>query len=119
EWNRLDALSHSMQRPERMIQARFLQLSSHLGLVFHRFLENERVRIRMDAVDLASGSRGYPQAVEPLNPFPRTTGLRGYPRDFTFALSTQGELGFRAHIWRRNSNDAGFKLGGGRLAKRQ
>jgi hypothetical protein len=119
EWDRLDTMSHSMQRPERMIETRFRQLSNHLGLVFHRFLESERLRIRMDAMDLASGVRGFAQDVEALNPFPRVTGLRGYPRVFTLSLPDGPAVSFRAHIWRRNANGAGFKLGGGRLSKRQ
>lgn len=119
EWNRLDALSHSMQSPERMIETRFQQLSNHLGLVFHRYLEAKRARIRMDAFNIVSGSHGFAQDVEPLNPFPGTTGLRGYPRNFSFHLPDGSALAFRAHIWRRNARDAGFKLGGGRLAKRQ
>lgn len=119
EWNRLDALSHSMQRPERMIETRFQQLSNHLGLVFHRFLEDRRLRIRMDAFDVTSGLRGFAQDVEPLNPFPKVTGLDGYPRDFSFSVPGSSEVSFRAYIWKRNARDAGFKLGGGRLAKRQ
>jgi len=119
EWNRLDALSHSMQSPERMIETRYQQLSNHLGLVFHRFLEEGRLRIRMDAVDVGSGSRGFAQDVEPLNPFPRFTGLAGYPRDFSFSVPGGSALSFRAYIWKRNAGDAGFRLGGGRLAKRQ
>ncbi|MHB8430067.1 MAG: ATP-binding protein [Acidimicrobiales bacterium] len=119
EWNRLDALSHSMQRPERMIETRFQQLSNHLGLVFHRFLEDRRLRIRMDAFDIASGLRGFAQDIEPLNPFPKITGLAGYPREFSFSVPGGPAVSFRAYIWRRNAGDAGFKLGGGRLAKRQ
>ncbi len=119
EWNRLDALSHSMQPPEQMIDSRFRQLSNHLGLIFHRFLEAGTLRIRMDAVDLVGGGRGYAQDVEPLNPFPPVTGMRGYPREFTFMLRGGPRLSFRGHIWRRDAGDAGFKLGGGRLAKRQ
>jgi hypothetical protein len=119
EWNRLDALSHSMQRPERMIETRFQQLSNHLGLIFHRFLQERRLRIRMDALDVTSGSRGFAQDVEPLNPFPRVSGLAGYPRDFNFSVPGSSAVSFRGYIWRRNASDAGFKLGGGRLSKRQ
>lgn len=119
EWNRLDALSHSMQSPETMIENRFQQLSNHLGLVFHRFIADRRVTIRLDAVDLLTGTKGYPRSVEPLNPFPKVSGLVGYPREFELELPDGTEVGFRAHIWRRNARDAGFKLGGGRLAKRQ
>jgi hypothetical protein len=119
EWNRLDALSHSMQKPERMIQTRFEQLSSHLGLVFHRFLENGTLRIRLDAVNPLTGARGIAQDVTALNPFPAVSGYKGYPRLFTFRVPDGPELSFTAHIWRRDATQAGFRLGGGRLSKRQ
>lgn len=118
EWDRLDALSHAMERPENMIERRFNDLAAHLGLIFHRFIESGEVRLRMDAAHLISGGRGYAQPVEALNPFPRATGLKGYPRQFTFTMGDQ-EIKFTAHVWRRNASDAGFKLGAGRLAHKQ
>lgn len=119
QWDRLDAMSYSMEPPETMIGRRFRELSPHLGLVFHRFLESRRLNsLRMDAVTLNGGTRGFPQNVEALNPFPRVSGLKGYPKNFTFTVD-RSQVEFTAYIWRRNSTDAGFKLGGGRLAKRQ
>lgn len=118
EWDRLDALSHAMEGPDKMIERRYRDLAAHLGLVFHRFLERGEVRIRMDSADLRTGVRGYGEPIEPLNPFPTVTGLKGYPRRFGFAIDGD-EVGFTAHIWRRNAGEAGFKLGGGRLAHKQ
>jgi len=118
EWDRLDTMSHAMERPARMIERRFTDLAAHLGLVFHRFIEEGRVRIRMDAVDLSTRSRGPAETVFALNPFPRVTGLKGYPRRFLFAIDGT-VVEFTAHVWRRNTSDAGFKLGGGRLAHKQ
>lgn len=118
EWDRLDAMSHAMERPARMIERRFTDLAAHLGLVFHRFIEQARVRIRLDAVDLKTGRRGPAEVVEALNPFPRTTGLKGYPRRFSFTIDRK-TVEFTTHVWRRNASDAGFKLGGGRLQHKQ
>lgn len=118
EWGDLDALSHAMERPDRMIERRYRDLSAHLGLVFHRFLERGAVRIRMDAAERDTGGRGYAEPVEPLNPFPTATGLKGYPRRFAFTIDGD-ELDFTAHVWRRNAGEPGFKLGGGRLAHKQ
>lgn len=118
EWDRLDAMSHAMERPENMIERRFNDLAAHLGLIFHRFIENGDVRLGMDAAHLTSGARGYAQSVEALNPFPRVTGLTGYPRQFSFAVDGH-VVNFAAHVWRRNATDAGFKLGAGRLAHKQ
>jgi hypothetical protein len=119
QWNRLDAMSHSVERPSKTIETRFGQLSIHLGLVFHRFLEADAVRIRLDSADPEGGTRGFPQTIKPLNPFPKHQAVAGYPRVFHFEHEGAGELEFEAHIWRRNATEAGFRLGGGRLAKRQ
>jgi hypothetical protein len=119
QWDRLDAMSHSVERPSKTIEARFGQLSNHLGLVFHRFLESGELRIRLDATDPDSETRGFPQEIKPLNPFPRFQAVAAYPKAFTFEHAGAGRLGFEAHIWRRNATEAGFRLGGGRLAKRQ
>jgi len=62
-----------------MIESRFEQLANHLGLVFHRFLERGQVRIRMDAIDPASGNRGFAQDVIALNPFRRPRATRSIP----------------------------------------
>ena len=119
EWDSLDSMSHSSQRPSKTIEARFNQLTSHLGLVFHRFIEDGGIRIRLDALDPDAGTRGPPQEVKALNPFPRFEGVRGYPRTFIVEDSDAGDLQLEAHIWKRNATEAGFRLGGGRLAKRQ
>lgn len=119
QWDRLDAISHSVERPSKTIEDRFGQLSSHLGLVFHRFLESGKLRIRLDARDPDARTRGFPQEIKPLNPFPKFPAVAGYPRTFAFGHAGAGQFEFEAHIWRRNATEAGFRLGGGRLAKRQ
>jgi hypothetical protein len=119
QWDRLDVMSHSVERPSKTIESRSSQLLYHLGLIFHRFLGGGEVRIRLDAANPEQGTRGLPIEVKPLNPFPRIEALRGYPKTFEFSYPGAGEIEFVAHIWRRNATDAGFRLGGGRLAKRQ
>jgi len=119
QWDRLDVMSHSVERPSKTIEARFSQLSNHLGLVFHQFLEAKALRIWLDAADPDGGTRGFPREIKPLNPFPRLQAIAGYPRIFSFEHAGVGKLKFEAHIWRRNATEAGFRLGGGRLAKRQ
>ncbi len=119
QWDRLDAISHSVERPSTTIETRFTQLANHVGLVFHRFLESGALRIRLDAADPDTNTRGFPQQIKPLNPFPNYQAIAGYPRTFTFEHPGAGQLSFEAHIWRRNATETGFRLGGGRLAKRQ
>lgn len=119
QWDRLDSMSHSVERPSKTIEARFSQLRNHLGLVFGMFLQGERVQIWLDAADPEAGTFSPAQRIKPLNPFPRHQARPGYPKTFVFEHPGAGRLRFEAHIWRRNSTDAGFRLGGGGLAKRQ
>ena len=118
EWGDLDVFAHSMIAPEKTIDLRFRQLANHLGLVFHRFLERKELTIHLDARNPSRGHRGIPVQVNPLNPFPKVSGLADYPKEFDMTLGSQ-TLPFTAHIWRRNASEAGFKLGDGRLAKKQ
>lgn len=118
EWGELDVFAHSMVPPEKTIDLRFKQLANHLGLVFHRFLERKDLTIQLDATNPTRGLRGIPVTVSPLNPFPKVSGLGGYPKVFEMTLGPQ-TLPFTAYIWRRNATEAGFKLGDGRLAKKQ
>ncbi|MGK2955394.1 MAG: ATP-binding protein [Solirubrobacterales bacterium] len=118
EWGSLDALSHAMQPPDVLIAERFKQLRQHLGLVFHRFLEREEIKIVLTNANVATGDRAFGEMVSPLNPFPKVSGMRGYPCTFKFALPGGPEMAFDAYIWRRDAKDAGFKLGG-RAARRQ
>lgn len=118
EWGQLDVFAHLMTAPEKAIANRFKQLGNHLGLVFHRFLENRTLRLHLQAVDSARGIKGPMEPIAPLNPFPRVSGLAGYPKQFVMKLGKE-EIPFNAHIWRRNASDAGFKLGDGRLTKKQ
>lgn len=92
-------------------------INQHLGLVFHRFLEGGQLEIFMDTQDV-SGATGLTMKVEPLNPFPEKSGLKGYPADFHTELGRHGNLDFRAYIWPPNMPDAGYKLGG-KVSQRQ
>jgi hypothetical protein len=118
EWGDLDAFTHSMIPPGKTIDSRFRQLNNHLGLVFHRLIEGGKISIQLDAVNPSQRLSGIPVSVGALNPFPRFSGLSGYPKQFAMTVGGQ-ELGFTGHVWKRNATEAGFKLGDGRLSKKQ
>jgi hypothetical protein len=95
-------------------------LQKHIGLVFHRFLSDGRIRIQVDAVDADTGVAGCPNEIFPMDPFSYAkSGAEGYPTVFQLPFKGFPKLHLEAHIWPSNSKDTGYKLGGGRVAERQ
>lgn len=94
-------------------------IPNHVGLKLHRLLKARRVRIVLDEIDADSGAEGLRSEVDPLDPFPPTTGKRGYPKQFLVRLPEGGELPIIAHIWPKRSSERGFKLESGKLAEHQ
>ena len=92
-------------------------INQHLGLIFHRFLEDSRLEIYIDLQDI-SGSTGVRMKVVPLNPFPKKSGDKRYPADFHTQLGSHGDLDFRAYIWPPKTPNPEYKLGG-KVSQRQ
>lgn len=95
----------------RLVNEKIKSLRAHLGLVLHRFIEDHKVEILIDAVDARSGESGAPQVVEALDPFGYTrVGHRDYPKRYTGKLSGQS-VEMHCHIWPGRSQVPNFKLG--------
>jgi hypothetical protein len=116
-WERIPRFQAAGRNAGRTFAALTKVITKHLGLVFHRFLESGRLQLFIDLQDV-SGNTGLRLHVQPLNPFPPVSGLRGYPADFHTKLGAYGNLEFRGHIWPPKMPDAGYKLGG-KVAQRQ
>lgn len=97
------------------------RIRTHLGLQLHRFLVRRTIKMYIEVEDVDTGEIGPPSQVEPTNPFPvaGASGARGYPKDFVVHFPGAGKVRMRAHIWRKKSKEAGYKLGGGRVAEHQ
>jgi hypothetical protein len=55
-----------------------------------------------------------------LDPFSYgNSGKEGYPKRFTIQLPPHKKLQLECHIWPPKSNEAGYKLGGGKVSARQ
>jgi hypothetical protein len=81
----------------------------HLGLVFHRFLEQERVHIAIEVRDAETDEVGSRLDVTPLNPFGYPASARiDYPK--VVKSADQPGISFRCHIWPPRSNRPEFKL---------
>jgi hypothetical protein len=99
-------------RIEKFINYAITTACQHLGMVFHRFLESERLTVDFDVQDVDHSFIGSPVPVTPLSPFgyPRT-GQQGYPKDLV-ATTAEHQVTFRCHIWPGRSNLPQFRLSG-------
>jgi len=96
----------------RFLQDAVMRLRQHLGMVFHRFLEHERVRITLDTEDVSTRTVGPPFEVQSLDPFGYArTGATGYPLQLGTTVDGT-RLTLRAHVWPGRSQQPQFRLRG-------
>jgi hypothetical protein len=100
------------KRVETFINHTITTVCQHLGMVFHRFLEDNRLVVDFEVRNVDAAFVGPPIPVTPLNPF-------GYPRsgrpDFPQTLAAEvGDLrlAFRCHLWPGRSSTPPFRLSG-------
>lgn len=97
---------------ERYLEDTLLRVRQHLGLVFHRLLEDARLAIGVDVEDVSIGETGPPFLVEPINPFSYLrSGRPRYPRTLSIDLKNR-TLDLECHIWPGRSQLPGFRLPG-------
>jgi hypothetical protein len=86
------------------------RLQQHLGLVFHRFLADNRLTVTIDFEDAVVGAVGAPISVRPLDPFayPRT-GATDYPKQLVADVGG-GRFSLTCHIWPGRSQLPQFRL---------
>ncbi|SBT68539.1 Histidine kinase-, DNA gyrase B-, and HSP90-like ATPase [Micromonospora sediminicola] len=84
----------------------------HLGIVFHRFLEQERLSVDFEVYDVDEAYLGPPIPVTPLNPFAYSRpGAEGYPRTLTATVDGV-DISFKCHIWPGKSSTPSYRLRG-------
>jgi hypothetical protein len=118
-WSDIDKLPTSAKGLEDTLKKLKLKLKTHLGLCFHRFLEDKKLNIYMDTQELNENIHGIKDEIEALNPFSYpVSGQEDYPKKFKANIDGVGGLRFEAHIWPANSDLKNYKLGG-RTSSRQ
>jgi hypothetical protein len=118
-WNEIDKLPTSAKGLVDTLKNIKLKLKNHLGLCFHRFIEDKKLNIYIDVQELNENIHGIKIEVEPLNPFGYpVSGHEEYPKKFKANIDGVGGLRFDAHIWPANSDLKNYKLGG-RTSSRQ
>lgn len=89
------------------------RLKTYLGLHFHRFIEDGRVKIFLDLVEDWSLVATKIHEVEARNPFDYSkSGNNNYPANFKMDIPQCGKLVLQAHIWPKNSQSKNYKLDG-------
>ena len=75
-------------------------LSQHLGMHFHRLIENKTVRILVDSFNSETKKAGPSTVIKAIDPFgyPKS-GHKEYPKEFFLKGHDLGELRVQAHIW--------------------
>jgi Histidine kinase-, DNA gyrase B-, and HSP90-like ATPase len=98
---------------QRFLQDAFARIRTHLGIIYHRLLARQAVRIYVDMADADEGL-GQRLEVHAIDPFahPRT-GVPGWPREL---LVSEG-LKLRCHIWPGRSTLEEFRLDGNLVAR--
>ena len=119
-WDGLDRLRASGATLESSLDSMFKNLRTHLGLVFHRFIQAGSLRIYLDRVDGRTWQAGLASSVEELDPFGyERSGAGGYPKTFDLELGGGTKVAAEAFIWPPKSKAPEYRLGGGRVASRQ
>jgi len=118
ELERVTDLERSVNDPEKYLKNATQDIDSHLGLVFHRFLErtgadNVKMYIEIEQDGQITGNR----VIVPVNPFKYDRpGARGWPKKFTIKVPTPNtpgkfvKLDATAHIWPKGNKLPGYKI---------
>ena len=117
-WSGLDRIRIGKGGLDTTIKRLLDRLRLHVGLHFHRFIEDGRVNLWLDSQQEGEEPNDFRIQVEALNPFGYDqSGDSDYPRSFPLELGDLGELPMEAHIWPPNSAGRNYKLDS--AAKRQ
>ncbi len=118
-WDDIDKLPTSKGGLRYTLRSIHRRLQLHLGMCFHRFLENGRLQILVDQQQEGEAEHRIQAPITPLNPFAYASpGRAGFPKVFSVVLGRRHRLAIEGHIWPPNSESPEYRLGN-RAAARQ
>lgn len=86
------------------------QLRQHLGLTFHRIIDERSINIVVDVEDVSSTEAPSTVTVTPINPFGYArTGAEGYPKTLRTTLGG-ASMTLECHVWPARSQLPAFRL---------
>lgn len=115
EWSSLENVSQAGKQTERQqwLSKTISRLADHLGLVFHRYLESNRVRISIDVLAEETGKPGAPTIVSPIDPFGfENSGHEDFPLKIEKALPKLGQVSVECFIIPAGSRSENAKIMG-------
>jgi hypothetical protein len=87
-------------------------VKTHLGVVFHRWIENRGVCIDIEVVEATDTEASIPIAVPAVDPFGyRSAGYPGYPRVLLAHVDDRRSVDLTCHIWPGKTDLTGFRMG--------
>ncbi len=113
-WDAIRAFptGHDAAVASRFVQDATTRLQHYLGMVFHRFLEQRKIRIGIDVEDVSLAGTGPVVEVKPLDPFDYLRpGAGGYPKRLPVTVNGS-VLTAVCHIWPGRSQLPQFRLPG-------
>ncbi len=119
-WDQIRTFPKSRNRSvtSSFVESKVSELRHHLGLTFHRLLDQGSVTVEIDVHDADTGESGLPFEVEPIDPFAYArSGAGGYPKTLIAATGAH-EVPLTCHIWPRSDSHR-FKLAGVPIANTQ
>lgn len=88
------------------------RIQSHLGIVFHRIIDQGSVTIETEVVDVSADDVGIPVPVRAIDPFGySTSGREGYPKDLVAQVG-ETRVSLTCHVWPGSVETPGFRLMG-------
>lgn len=117
-WDNIDKLATGDNGIARALRAIRSRLSNHLGLCFHRFIEDGSLNISVDIQETGEEIHRIHDEIHALNPFDYpVSGHPEFPKKLRAQIDGVGSLMLDAHIWPANSDEPQYKLGGRTSAK--
>ena len=118
-WSDVDRLKIGNAGLPKTLQKLTKRLSLHFGLCFHRYLESNKLNIRIDERLIGEDETGICTTVMSVNPFKYPySGNDEFPKAYKADVPGVGSITVEAHIWPPNSKESEYKLGG-KAAQRQ
>jgi hypothetical protein len=114
-WDRVKGFPTAEADTDRFLQSAFARIRDHVGLVFHRLLERDVIKVLIEVED--AGDVLMRTEVAALNPFGyNRTGAVGWPKKLRVGRGKQ-RLDLCCHVWPGRSSLREFRLDGNSLER--